>query len=207
MVLERFIVDYSAAVLANRKVGNLFLYPNPNERFEEEFLHCERRLCPFGISMMGIKVKTGILVYVFRPDRLEEVLKRSECRTCLTKRGYQVTSVEALLEGFRQKIQQSEFPHEIGFILGYPTRDVLSYLEDMGRNPLLTGYWQVYHDVEEARKTFRELSQCYANYKTLYADGTPLEELPIVKGNCDEKDCYHLLECNRQYRTDGPSHQ
>ena len=37
MVLERFIVDYSAAVLANRKVGNLFLYPNPNESFEEAY--------------------------------------------------------------------------------------------------------------------------------------------------------------------------
>lgn len=207
MVLERYIVDYSAAVLANRKAGNLFLFPSPGDTFEDEFHHCERRLCPFGISMMNIKVKTGNLVYVFRPDRLEEVLARPECRRCLKKRGYQVSSVEALLQGFREKIQTSDFPHEIGFILGYPSQDVLSYLEDKGRNPLLTGYWQVYHDVDKAKKTFEELSQCYANYKMLYADGTPLEELPIVKGNRNENDCCHLLEWNRQYGTDGSSRQ
>lgn len=207
MVLERYIVNYSAAVLANRKAGNLFLFPSPGEQFDSEFHHCQARLCPFGISMMSIAVKTGTLVYVFRPDRIEEVLAREECRRCLKKRGYQVSSIESLLQGFREKIQSSDFPHEIGFILGYPSRDVLSYLEDMGRNPLLTGYWQVYHDVETAKQTFAEISQCSANYKLLYANGTPLEELPIVKGKSNEEDCCHLLERNWQYRTDGSSCQ
>lgn len=207
MVLERYIVDYSAAVLANRKVGNLFLYPSEDERFSHEFRLCRERLCPFGISMMEIKVKTGTLVYVFRPERLQEVLDRPECRQCLRKRGYQVSSLEALLAGFREKIQSSDFPHEIGFILGYPSQDVLSYLEDMGRNPLLTGFWQVYHDVEGAKKTFTELSQCYADYKQLYEKGTPFEEMPIVKGTSNETDCYNLLEWNWQHGIDGPVSQ
>ena len=197
MVLERYIVDYSAAVLADRKVGNLFLFPQ-TDNFYEEFIDCAERLCPFGVAITQFKVKTGRLIYVYRPDRLQEVLSRPECRQCLTSRGYQLSSLDELLEGFRDRIQQVDFPHEIGFILGYPTHDVLTFLNDVGKNPLITGYWQVYHDADNARQTFSELSECFARYKRLYNTGTPLEEL--VKGNRNEKNCCDILERNRQHR-------
>lgn len=183
MPLERYIVDYSAAVLANRKAGNLFLYTEANPSYAEEFFSCQERLCPFGISMMDIEVKTGKLVYVFRRERLEEVLSKQKCRQCLKNRGYNLDSVEALLDSFKQKIQKEPFPHEIGFILGYPVEDVITYLDDLGKNPLLTGYWQVYHRVEDARRTFHELNECNSVYKALYDKGTPFEKLPIVKAS------------------------
>lgn len=192
MPLERYIVDYSAAVLAGRKAGNLFLYTESNPAYTEEFSDCRKRLCPFGISMMDIEVKTGKLIYVFRKDKLEEVLSREACRRCLKKRGYSVRSVEQLLHGFKEKIQGEQFPHEIGFILGYPVEDVLTYLEDMGKNPLLTGYWQVYHRVDEAKKTFRELTECSVQYKDLYEKGTPLEKLPIFKQESPQDCCVCL---------------
>lgn len=202
MVLERYIVDYSAAVLADRKVGNLFLFPQ-TENFQAEFNQCAQRLCPFGVAITEFKVKSGRLIYVYRPERLQEVLDRPECRQCLQSRGYRLSSLEAVLEGFRERIQGVSFPHEIGFILGYPIPDVLSFLNDLGKNPVLTGYWQVYHDEDEARQTFLELTQCYTRYKELYQSGTPLEDL--VKGNRNEKNCCDILARNRQYRAHGSS--
>ena len=175
MILERYIVDYSAAVLADRKVGNLFLFPS-TENFHEEFTHCEKKLCPFGVAMTQFKVKSGRLIYVYRPDRLAEVLSKPDCRRCLRARGYQLSSLEAVIDGFRDRITQADFPHEIGFLLGYPIPDVLTFLSDLGKNPVLTGYWQVYHDADEAKQTFLELNQCYTQYKQRYDQGIPLEE-------------------------------
>lgn len=202
MILERYIVDYSAAVLADRKVGNLFLFPS-TENFHEEFTHCEKKLCPFGVAMTQFKVKSGRLIYVYRPDRLAEVLSKPDCRRCLRARGYQLSSLEAVIDGFRDRITQADFPHEIGFLLGYPIPDVLTFLSDLGKNPVLTGYWQVYHDADEAKQTFLELNQCYTQYKQRYDQGVPLEEL--VKGNRNEENCCHLLERHRQYGADGSS--
>ena len=50
---------------------------------------------------------------------------------------------------------QTDFPHEIGAFLGYPLADVESFIENRGKNYAYLGYWKVYHDVEQAVKTFR----------------------------------------------------
>ena len=46
------------------------------------------------------------------------------------------------------------FPHEIGLLLGYPLKDVKAFIENSGKNYLLSGYWKVYHDKERALEIF-----------------------------------------------------
>lgn len=46
------------------------------------------------------------------------------------------------------------FPHEIGLLLGYPLKDVEAYIENSGKNYLLSGYWKVYHDKDKALSIF-----------------------------------------------------
>lgn len=176
MKLERYLVDYSSAVLADRKVGNLFLYP-PDEHFKTQFQHCARKLKQLGIAMTQFEARRGCLIYVYRPERLEAVLADARCRRCLKQRGYELSSLESLLNGFRLRLKQAHFPHEIGFILGYPIPDVLSFLADRGKNPALTGYWQVYHDVEQAQARFKELQRCSQRFRQCYASGMSLEEI------------------------------
>ncbi|MDR1902212.1 MAG: DUF3793 family protein [Treponema sp.] len=52
------------------------------------------------------------------------------------------------LETFQQ------FPHEIGFFLGYPIDDVLGFVKHKGQNYKLCGYWKVYGNIETAKNNF-----------------------------------------------------
>lgn len=47
-----------------------------------------------------------------------------------------------------------EFPHEIGAFLEYPVEDVKGFLENKGEKFLYSGYWKVYHNVDETVKLF-----------------------------------------------------
>ena len=59
---------------------------------------------------------------------------------------------------------RAEFPHELGYILEYPLRDVEMYIKNQGQNSLMTGYWKVYDNLEKANadvmagKMFYELA-------------------------------------------------
>lgn len=52
------------------------------------------------------------------------------------------------------------FPHEIGLFLGYPLPDVLGFINNQGQNYLLSGYWKVYSDAEQRKKTFARFTAC-----------------------------------------------
>ena len=47
-----------------------------------------------------------------------------------------------------------EFPHEIGAFLEYPIEDVRGFLKNKGENYLYSGYWKVYHNVNNTKKLF-----------------------------------------------------
>lgn len=49
---------------------------------------------------------------------------------------------------------QPVFPHEIGLLLGYPLKDVIAFIQNHGRNYILSGYWKVYYDKEMAAGIF-----------------------------------------------------
>lgn len=51
------------------------------------------------------------------------------------------------------------FPHELGYILEYPLRDVEMYIKNQGQNSLMTGYWKVYDNLEKAKETFKKYDQ------------------------------------------------
>jgi hypothetical protein len=56
--------------------------------------------------------------------------------------------------------ESEEFPHEIGFFLGYPPEDVLGFIRHRGAHCKLCGMWKVYSDVEKARFLFSEYARC-----------------------------------------------
>lgn len=63
---------------------------------------------------------------------------------------------------------------EKGIFLQYPLEDVTSFVENKGKNFLLSGYWKVYHNIERAKEIFssydkakEELIKEILNGKTL----------------------------------------
>ncbi|MDR1024803.1 MAG: DUF3793 family protein, partial [Treponema sp.] len=67
----------------------------------------------------------------------------------------------ALLSCLGRRFRESpEFPHEIGFFLGYPAPDVLGFMRRRGAGCKLCGLWKVYDDVEKAAALFEEYAAC-----------------------------------------------
>ena len=91
---------------------------------------------------------------------------------------YMSESEKELVERLKERIRQLEdFPHEIGLFLSYPIEDVLGFIENRGKNYILNGYWKVYGNEEEARKSFFKYRKCTDVYHKLFMGGTPIEKL------------------------------
>ncbi len=101
-----------------------------------------------------------VILYLYRKDILQFCLQQEDVRNFLKKYGYPDKEIVDMLKRLSQRIRlyadgQTDFPHEIGAFLGYPLADVESFIENRGKNYAYLGYWKVYHDVEQAVKTFR----------------------------------------------------
>ena len=102
-----------------------------------------------------------LLLLVYRRSCLERRLSCPAVRRMLEDEGYPAEGdVETLLDCLAGRLQQQEFPHEIGLFLGYPPEDVEGFCRCKGQNFKLCGRWKVYGDQEAARRYFRRCDRC-----------------------------------------------
>lgn len=143
---------------------------------------CRRRMSPRGIEIVSIaELRRGPLVYVYRPAFIHEELANPQVSSYLERIGYPVESFEDCLGILSRRLEQSicgarcDFPHEIGFFLGYPFKDVVGFIENQGENYQLLGCWKVYSDVDSAKKRFASYRECTRICESLYKMGVNLE--------------------------------
>lgn len=77
------------------------------------------------------------------------------------------------------RVCRSEFPHEIGFFLGYPYEDVIGFIKNRGQNYLEVGPWKVYANQSQARRTFARYRRCARIYARAYRSGQSLRRLTV----------------------------
>lgn len=101
------------------------------------------------------------LTLIYHPALLGAALSQSLVSRELAAMGYPVgRDWRALLSFLRRRFNESaEFPHEIGFFLGYPAEDVIGFMERKTACKL-TGQWKVFGDVERAAAMFEEYALC-----------------------------------------------
>ncbi len=75
------------------------------------------------------------------------------------------------------KFQKDTFPDEIGFFLGIPYLDVVNFITNKGKDPLFSGYWQVYQNPVEMKSLFKLYDDCRKNNLLNYKKGTPFHDL------------------------------
>lgn len=85
-----------------------------------------------------------------------------------------------LKELIRRLRGRKAFPHEIGLFLSYPPEDVRGFIRYGGSRSKLTGCWQVYGDVENARRTFERFERCTRIYCRRWSEGVPLTRLAVA---------------------------
>lgn len=167
---------------------------------------CNRELNPFGIHLSVLVWRPcGALVYAYRPNSLATYLADPRAKTALAKKGYDTGNLSACLVHLASRITLAsnnaaecacgqtrcaldqqvccnndcacEFPHEIGYFLGYPCDDVYEFIAQRGENYKIFGAWKVYTNVEQALATFDAYRACTQHLTFIYQQGCSLAQL------------------------------
>jgi hypothetical protein len=110
------------------------------------------------------KIQNGVLALLYRPDALDGVITEPDTQKLLGSFGYNIpgfNSLQSYLAALQSRfLECDEFPHEIGFFLGYPTDDVVGFIQQKGKNYKYCGLWKVYGDVKKAIALFQQYESC-----------------------------------------------
>lgn len=183
---ECLLAELCAPTLARVKPGSLFRYvPQAGEDIHAEAEFWDAALSPRGVTVRILKEcqRTGaVLVYVYRPAWLAEILAQADVRAFLRVEGYRAPAgSEAVLAQLSDRLCcEGEFPHEIGIFLGYPLADVIGFIKNRGKNYTYCGYWKAYGDPAVARQCFAKYRKCEQVYKRLHDQGKPVWQLTVA---------------------------
>ena len=181
---EAVLVRQCAPTLAGMKPGSIFCFNHsPLEVSRQKVCQWNKQLAPFGLTVQILLERPGsssVIVFVYRHDRLEQMLSDDAYQSFLAQAGYERTNLDDLLEQLAQRLRtQPEFPHEIGVFLGYPLRDVIGFIENHGRNFTCCGFWKSYGDPAEMQVCFACYRRCIQTYVAMFEQGIPIERLAV----------------------------
>ncbi|MBE5845507.1 MAG: DUF3793 family protein [Butyrivibrio sp.] len=179
---ENIIVENCSPTLAGLKTGNLFSVDicMLSDIYEELRL-LNKTMTDKGLRAIPLKISAkNVLIYIYRPDRLQEDLSCDEARAILMKKGYPCCSIEEDIVHLINHIHEDgSFPHEIGLFLGYPPVDVKGFMDDTRKGVKCVGYWKVYGDQKSAEETFLRYKKCTDIYKKCLANGKCLSQMIV----------------------------
>jgi hypothetical protein len=124
-------------------------------------------------------------ILIYNIDLLDETFSRYSNHPVLMNAGYITgqNSIYKNLYHFKKRFttykisQTSDFPHEVGILLGYPIKDVEAYIANNGENYLLCGFWKVYYNVEEAGQIFESFRILRKEAVKLIFSGKELKDI------------------------------
>lgn len=102
------------------------------------------------------------LLLVYNRELLEKHIFSPDVQSLFRRFGYgEDLSFDEYIDRLAHRISQNgNFPHEVGLFLGYPTEDVVGFIENKGERYLMCGYWKVYSDEDRAKRTFSNYNKC-----------------------------------------------
>lgn len=101
------------------------------------------------------------LVIIYNKLLLNNILNNNLSKHFLITLNYKDLNIHSILVKLKYKLKHnSEFPHEIGILLGYPIEDIKGFVDNKGKNYKLLGYWKVYSNEEKTQYTFNSYTNC-----------------------------------------------
>ena len=184
---EEAVIRWCSPTLAGIKTGNMFRCNYGSECEMRDSLRCLNcRLACKGLRFLPLEYNNGsALVYVYRPSMLRlDLCDQTACRI-LRERGYCPDDPDMCVRRLISRLKErdtahtGDYPHEIGFFLGYPPEDVRGFIEHRDRGCKRVGCWKVYGDVQSAEKTFAKYDRCTEVYRRKWAQGRSVERLIV----------------------------
>ena len=152
--LEMRIAYQCAPLLAGLKPSNLLMLR------EREVSYVKWMLKQAGISYFIVAQEQGkAAALLYNKGELQRYLVQDQVAKGLKKMGYRELALGKVLYVFRRHYEaflrgETDFPHEMGFLLGYPVEDVEGFIRNEGQNCLYTGDWKVYDNLTEKLTLF-----------------------------------------------------
>lgn len=179
---EDLIIKHCSPTLAGIKTGSLFSCKCTSMQETLEAINkFNDILIPKGVKIQLLKFfGSRVLVYVYRPQKLEKDLSDKYTQTLLFGCGYRCAELNKCISRLKFRVNSySEFPHEIGLFLGYPPEDVHGFILNKGSGCKFSGYWKVYGDEERALKMFKQFKKCSDIYYLKWLGGSTISRLTV----------------------------
>lgn len=165
--IKIMVAAQCAPVLLGIKASNLITLQGEGISLGKSLL----RVLPFE-SFPLYEDKHQCVLLVYNPLRMNTYIRKKDCVGFLTESGYYDLTVNRMLMKLKARftkyyVGMDKFPHELGIFLEYPPGDVRGFIDNKGKNSLVTGYWKVYENQEQAELTFQE----YDKARTLMLKG------------------------------------
>lgn len=180
---EELLVRHCSPTLAGMKTGNLFACDFASDGELKACVRCwNRQLTKKGLRVLPMRFQNRrALIYVYRPAKLTADLQDERAKRLLRERGYCPENAERCVRHLMKRLGESgEFPHEIGFFLGYPPEDVCGFIQNNAKGCKCVGCWKVYGDAKTAQKTFAKFKKCTGVYCDQFAKGKSVERLTVA---------------------------
>lgn len=180
---DELIVRHCSPTLAGMKTGNLFSCPYiDKQELLQSIRLLNKQLVPKGVRVVPLKQSEHrVLLYVYRPSKLEHDLTAEDALKILKEYGYSPENPAKCVAYLSQRLYASkEFPHEIGLFLGYPPEDVRGFIEHHAEEYKSVGCWKVYGDEQRAKKQFDCYKKCTDIFCSHLANGTSIERLTVA---------------------------
>ena len=178
------IIRYCSPTLAGLKTASLFSTACKDyAHLRKQINRLNAKLSISGLRLIPLSFRNErVLIYIYRESALARDILRSASRQILEKLGYMPEDTFRSVCHLSRRIRENDiFPHEIGFFLGYPETDVISFMEGR-KDYVCAGVWKAYSHPEEAKKTFSLYRKCTELYTKRLENGEPIDRL-IVKTN------------------------
>ena len=181
MQIEHALIEHGAPTLAGLKTANLFPIKTEGEDIVRPLRRANRILNGKGLRVIPLKKgNDSTLLYLFRPEKLQEDLRQPETACMLEEMGYPCERMELCISCLIRHLKEDEsFPHEIGLFLGYPPSDVKSFMASSREGVKCTGCWKAYSNQEEAKRIFEKYRKCTLVYRREMKKGRSLESLAV----------------------------
>lgn len=181
---EKALVEQCAPTLAGVKPANLFRIGGSLELIRRLIVLWDQKLRKKGIRVISLKEcrrTSACMVYVYREEWLERILKDAHNLAFLERMGYQTEAGIGMLALLSHRFcLEQDYPHEIGVFLGYPLEDVVGFIENRGWNYTCCGLWKSYGDPVAAEACFARYRNCTSQYKRMYDLGISVIQLAVA---------------------------
>lgn len=178
---EEQLILHASPVISNIKASNMFSIPIEQASVvRDDFCMYCKLLSKKGLKMRFLYCKgRKVNVFIYNSQKLSEILSNKRIQIFLEKYGYPCkSSLEDMVNFLRKRIySQSDFPHEIGFFLGYPTEDVFQFICKNGKNYKMCGCWKVYSDEQGAVHMFEAYEKIRTIFLSMAKSGIPVKKI------------------------------